>query len=108
MLQKKKVCISKKKEATLTLRIRVLGLQGQSWGETFMTSEIFNSMVFPRILSLAERSWHKAQWEEMEQPGRGVAAFEDWESFANTVGLKEFKRLRPLGIQYRIAPPGAM
>lgn len=73
-----------------------------------MTSEIFDSMVFPRILSLAERVWHKAQWEEMEQPRRGVAAFEDWESFANTVGHKEFKRLRLLGIQYRIAPPGAM
>ena len=73
-----------------------------------MTSEVFDSMVFPRMLALAERAWHKAPWEDKNNPCKDEAAYKDWESFANTVGHKELERLRQLGIQYRISPPGAM
>ncbi|XP_061190279.1 uncharacterized protein LOC133198156 [Saccostrea echinata] len=86
----------------------IIGLQGQSWAETFMTPEIFDYMIFPRLLSLAERAWHKASWEDLENPEKDIVAAEDWEVFANTIGHKELDRLGKLGIKYRIAPPGAI
>lgn len=73
-----------------------------------MTSEIFDYMLFPRILSVAERAWHKASWEDLDTPERTQTSFADWEEFANTIAYKEQDRLQSLGIKYRIPLPGAM
>ncbi|KAH3867023.1 hypothetical protein DPMN_030148 [Dreissena polymorpha] len=59
-------------------------------------------MIFPRILALAERAWHKAPFEET-----GVSSQSDWLTFAKALGEKEFRRLEANGVQYRIPPPGA-
>lgn len=73
-----------------------------------MTSEIFYYMLFPRILSVAERAWHKASWEDLDTPERTQTSFADLEEFANTIAYKELDRLQSLGIKYRIPLPGAM
>ncbi|XP_061190127.1 uncharacterized protein LOC133197995 [Saccostrea echinata] len=88
----------------------IIGLQGNLWSETLLTSEIFDYMVFPRILSLAERAWHKASWEDLDldYPDGEIGSLSDWQIFANTIGYKEFDRLNTLGIYYRIGPPGAI
>ena len=65
-------------------------------------------MLFPRILSVAERAWHRAYWEDLDKPERELAMFDDWEEFANTIGYKELDRLEELGIKYRVPLPGAM
>ena len=78
------------------------------WGETVRNSQHMDYMVFPRLICLAERGWHKADWEyimnatDREEPQR-----KDWERFANTIGYKELVRLDRRSVQYAINPPGA-
>nr|XP_039248964.1 beta-hexosaminidase-like [Styela clava] len=83
-------------------RSSVLGVQSQIWGELLRSENMFEYMQFPRLLALAERAWHEAKWEN----GSNESKEEDWESFANTIGYKELRRLDKLDIHYRVPPPG--
>ena len=85
------------------------GLQGHLWTETVRTREQFDAMIFPRMLAMAERAWHKALWEDLSACGDNCDALkaEDWTDFANTLGYKELGRLSELGINYYVPPPGA-
>ena len=38
-------------------------MQGHLWSETVRKSEQLDDMIFPRLLALAERAWHKSSWE---------------------------------------------
>ena len=82
-------------------------MQGQIWTEVTRTVENFQYMIFPRMLALAERAWHKAPWESianiMEREKERDA---DYQEFANALGSKELARLDELGIMYAIRPPG--
>ena len=80
-------------------------MQGHLWSETVRTSEQLHSMIFPRMLSLAERAWHKASWEDAID--YEAAQNDDWRRFANTLGYKELGRLDRLGVAYNVVPPGA-
>ena len=66
-------------------------------------------MIFPRLLALAERAWHRADFEEagITNEERKRRENVEWQMFANTVGHKELGRLDELGILYRVPPPGA-
>lgn len=66
-------------------------------------------MAFPRLLAVAERAWHKASWEYVENPEeRKSFRQRDWKTFAKTLGYKELPRLEKMGVHYRVAPPGVM
>jgi hexosaminidase len=89
----------------------VIGLEGPQWGETMRTDDQVDYMVFPRMLALAERAWHRGAWEPAD--GNDVAApidlaglAADWERFANALGHKELAKLGKSGIAYRIEVPG--
>ena len=94
-----------------------LGMQGQLWSETVRTPEQFDYMVFPRLLALAERAWHRGSWENDYQSGvtysgstnlvDKVALNADFAGFSEALGNKEFLKLDAAGIQYRIPVPGA-
>jgi len=43
----------------LTKPENIVGMQGQLFSETILSEENFYYMVFPRLLALAERAWHK-------------------------------------------------
>jgi len=97
---------------TLAGREHLLGLQGQLWGETIDSPERIDYMLFPRLLSLAERAWAaRPQWAMIENEARRSTALEnDWNRFANALGQRELPRLDHLhgGVHYRIPPPGAV
>jgi len=79
------------------------GILGCMWSETIRTADQMDFMLFPRLLALAERAWHKASWEDdnkMENIDK------DWKSFATFVVKHELRRLEKLGIKYRIPLPG--
>ena len=77
------------------------------WSELIRTPDRLYSMLWPRLLALAERSWHKAKWESMEvEEERKQGRKYDWLDFANTVGHKELKRLEQLGVTYYLHRPG--
>ncbi|KAJ7372788.1 hypothetical protein OS493_016707 [Desmophyllum pertusum] len=75
------------------------------WGELVRTADQMNGMIFPRLLALAERAWHKASWEDLEGGERNKEIGEDWVKFANTLGYRELGRLDKMGMAYRVPPP---
>lgn len=87
----------------------IVGIQGHLWSETVRKPEQLDFMLFPRLLALAERAWHYASWEDIQEDStRKKRLNEDWELFANTIGYKELKRLDSFEVDYRIPPPGGM
>lgn len=97
------------------------GLQGHLWTETTRSDSQANHMIFPRLISLAERAWHQAEWEaDYNYQGQeyskisGVMTKEKiasrdkaWNHFANLLAQKELKKLDHYNIDYRIPTVGA-
>lgn len=100
-----------------TANLGFLGMQGQLWSETVRTPEQFDYMIFPRLLALAERAWHRASWELDYVPGQSYsngggavdigALNSDFAGFAAAIGTKELSKLESAGVQFRIPVPGA-
>ena len=94
-----------------------IGMQGQLWGDTVRTAQQMEYMIFPRLLALAERAWHKADWELDYQPGQSFSDSSnlvdkdllnaDYAAFAQSLALKELPKLDAAGVRYRIPVPGA-
>jgi hexosaminidase len=84
----------------------ILGIQGQIWTETIRTPEQLEKMLYPRLLALAERAWHKAKWEGAE-PDAEVRQ-QDWQRFGWTLTQKELPRLAEAGVALYLPPPGAV
>ena len=92
------------------------GMQANLWSETVRRDSLADYMLFPRLLALSERSWHRAQWEPRYQAGTSytygdgkvdpAALRSDWNSFAAKMPA-HLAALDRAGIMYRIAPPGA-
>lgn len=94
----------------LTQPQNILGVQGQVWSETIRTAEQLEEMVYPRLLPLAERAWHHANWEADQQQARvdHKARDADWLAFVQVMGQKELPRLAKAGVQFYLPPPGAV
>ncbi|MCM2679037.1 family 20 glycosylhydrolase [Echinimonas agarilytica] len=95
------------------------GMSGSFWSETIRTPELFDYMIFPRLLALAERSWHQPEWELTPVIGQNFfkgetrrtplhVLHDDWQRFANLIGQKELARMDRAGIDYRLPVPGAI
>ena len=87
--------------------INVTGMQAQLWSETVRTDEQMDYMLFPRLLAVAERAWHKASWEEDKGSAKESKKSADWMGFRAALGNRELLRLDTMGIKYRVPPPGA-
>ncbi|CAH3143871.1 unnamed protein product [Pocillopora meandrina] len=86
----------------------IAGMAGALWSETVRTPTQLQSMIYPRLLALAERAWHKACFEdETDVVKRNRVRRMEWEAFANSLGHKELSRLDKMNIDYHIPPPGA-
>lgn len=87
----------------LTNKSAIKGIQCHIWSELVRDERKLEYMLFPRLLAIAERGWHKGTWED----SAGSEELEkDWCNFANTIGYKELRRLDEMGISFRIPPPG--
>jgi hexosaminidase len=88
----------------------ILGLQGCLWGENIKTTERMEYMIFPSILSLAERNWATdPKWATEPDTAKSKVLYQQaWSSFVNTMGKRELPRLDYLngGYDYRIPKPG--
>ncbi|MCK5819674.1 MAG: beta-N-acetylhexosaminidase [Psychromonas sp.] len=94
------------------------GLSAQLWSETVRTDAQMQYMVFPRVLAVAERAWHKANWELNYKVGVKYAQnthlvnkeklHKDWQIFANILGQRELAKLAKANIYYRLPVPGAI
>lgn len=81
----------------------ILGMQGQLWTETLRTRRSVETMIFPRLIALAERAWHKAEWE---QDGKGDAYQQDWSQFLSLLVNYDLPQLDQSGVQFYVPPPG--
>ncbi len=82
----------------------LLGIQGQVWTETIRTPEQLEAMVFPRLLALAERAWHRANWEADVPDAQERLA--DYAVFARALVTRELPRLVAAGVNFHLLPPG--
>jgi hexosaminidase len=92
------------------------GLQAQLWSETVRTDAGVDYHYFPRLIALAERAWHRPDWEPAYAPGKAyaptdpavdkAAVLADWRRFAGRMPAQH-ALLDRLGVAYRITPPGA-
>jgi len=93
-------------------RTRILGLQGQLWGENARTRARVEYLAAPRMVALAERAWAPdPAWCAIDDPAARMQAIEaDWNEFANRLGQRELPRLdrAPLAYGYRLPPPGVL
>lgn len=83
----------------------ILGIQGQVWTETIRTSEQLEPMLYPRLLALAERAWHRAEWEGSTP--NATAREREFALFARTLVERELPRLAASGVEFYLPPPGA-
>lgn len=94
------------------------GLSAQLWSEVVRTDNQMEYMIYPRLVAVAERAWHRAAWEQDYKAGReykggethlvNVRALDkDWTRFANVLGSRELAKLDKAGIHYRLPVPGA-
>ncbi|RZQ53062.1 beta-N-acetylhexosaminidase [Pseudoalteromonas phenolica] len=83
----------------------ILGIQGQVWSETIRTEDQVLRMVFPRILAVAERAWHKASWEGSKIEPKAFA--KDWHTYAAALSVKELAKLERDGVNVNLPVPGA-
>lgn len=101
---------------------KFLGIQGQLWSENVRTDDMVEHKVFPRLLALAERAWHQADWAVPYNYQGAIYSQEtqaftvdmqktrddNWHLFANTLGQKEFVKLELAGVDYRLPTVGAV
>jgi hexosaminidase len=100
----------------LTAGRHIIGMQGQLWSETVRNPQIADYMLFPRTLALAERAWHKADWEPDYVAGKSYAFADgsvdtkvllaDWNGFQAKV-VPRLAELDRADIHYRLPVPGA-
>lgn len=98
------------------------GMQGQLWSETVRTDEQASYMIFPRLFALAERAWHKADWElDYNYDGavygpttnhftkaKRQSQKDDWIRFSNHIGRKTLNKADSVGLFYRLPTPGGV
>lgn len=84
----------------------ILGIQGQVWTETIRTADQLEVMIYPRLVALAERAWHKAPWEG-DKPDL-TQRQQEWARFAQALTLKELPRMIAAGVKLHLPPPGAI
>ncbi|GAA6151555.1 family 20 glycosylhydrolase [Pseudoteredinibacter isoporae] len=101
-----------------TQKHRFYGLQGQLWTEVVRGDKQAEYMVYPRLFALAERAWHKADWELAYTPNRHYskdshyfgpnepARERDWFRFSYALN-EALQRLDIWGIEYRLPVVGA-
>lgn len=84
----------------------LVGIQGQLWSETVRTPEQFEQMIYPRVMALAERAWHKADWEG-DKPN-AQKRLQDWADFSAALVAKGLPKLVASGAAFYLPPPGAI
>jgi len=90
-------------------KANILGLQGQIWSEALRNEESLFYMMFPKLLSVAERAWSPTEsWEATSAKEILKEQQVYWNSYSNTLGHYILPKLDAFEIPYRIPSPGAI
>lgn len=96
-----------------------IGMQGQLWSETVRDDQRAEFMIYPRLQVMAERAWHKADWELDYVAGReygpATSYFDqsqqdklrkDWAAFSQALVNQVLPQMAD-NVMFRLPPPGA-
>ena len=101
-----------KKGLTETGKQNIRGIQAAMWQENITSPTLFEYMLLPRLLAMAERAWTKEPaWAIEHDDMKAKELFKkDWSAFVNIVSKKELPRLDFYngGYQYRIPTASAI
>jgi len=90
----------------------ILGIQGQLFAENVRSTSMLEYLLFPKLLSLAERAWAPdPSWANVNDNTKSQILYNKaWSVFVNTLGKKELPRLDyySSGVNYRIPTVGAV
>lgn len=104
-----------KDNTLITAGHAVVGMQAQLFSETIRSDSQADYMVYPRLLALAERAWHRGVWEVPYKPGQtytlndgqvDMTSFgKDYQNFKDRLAV-HLPWLDRAGVRYRIPPVG--
>lgn len=102
-------------DSSLNQGVKFFGVQGHLWSEMLRSDAQAQYMLYPRLLALAERAWHHAEWELPYQAGRiynqssgyftaklKAQREADWQRFVAILGFQEIPKLAQANIAFRI------
>jgi hexosaminidase len=98
-----------KKRLDPKAQANIVGLQTAIWTETILDTLTLEYLLFPRLLSVAERAWAKdPEWTKIEENPLESAAYKTaYSEFINVVSKRELVRLdHSVGYKYRIPEVG--
>jgi len=92
----------------------LVGVEAALWSELLRTAGRVDAQLWPRMLAISERAWHKAAWEqalETHSDGHPLRnnkdAKLDLAHFMMLIGSKELRRLEAAEVEYYLPRPGA-
>ena len=89
-----------------------LGIQGQLWTETVRNEEIFDELMYPNLIVLAEKAWSQQdQWTKNLSSKRiDEIMNKEWSYFVNTLGHRTLNHLSLLfdGVDFDLPKPGGI
>ena len=92
------------------MKSNFLGIQGQLWTETVRNEEIFDELMYPNLIVLAEKAWsQKDQWtKNLLSQNIDEIMTKEWSYFVNTLGHKILNHLSFLydGVDFDLPKPG--
>ena len=102
----KSVVLDKKMESNF------LGIQGQLWTETVRNEEIFDELMYPNLIVLAEKAWSQQdQWtKNLSSQNIDEIMTKEWSYFVNTLGHRTLNHLSLLfdGVDFDLPKPGGL
>ena len=102
----KSVALDKKMERNF------LGIQGQLWTETVRNEEIFDELMYPNLIVLAEKAWSQQdQWtKNLSSQNIDEIMSKEWSYFVNTLGHRTLNHLSLLfgGVDFDLPKPGGI
>ena len=102
----KSVVLDKKMESNF------LGIQGQLWTETVRNEEIFDELMYPNLIVLAEKAWSQQdQWtKNLSIQNIDEIMTKEWSYFVNTLGHRTLNHLSLLfdGVDFDLPKPGGI
>ena len=102
----KSVALDKKMER------KFLGIQGQLWTETVRNEEIFDELMYPNLIVLAEKAWSQQdQWtKNLSSQNIDEIMSKEWSYFVNTLGHRILNHLSLLfgGVDFDLPKPGGI
>ena len=88
------------------------GIQGQMWTETVRTEKIFDELMYPNLIILAEKAWSKQnEWsKDLSNLDIDNLMNLEWSNFVNTLGHRTLHHLSELfgGVDFDLPKPGGI